>query len=139
LTGDPRAQLDTVARHLRGTDMAMIEIDHRYHELWWAGVDENWDYAEYQLEKIAYSLENALERRPKRAESAKVFQNTMPGFLKPILDRDPAAFREAYTQMTTLCNSCHELEELGHMWVEPPTARVSSIRAKPDLTPAEGS
>ncbi|MBC8327710.1 MAG: hypothetical protein H8E31_03085 [Planctomycetes bacterium] len=137
LRGDTQAKLDTVAKHLRGTDLAMIEIDHRYHELWWAGVDENWEYAEYQLEKIEYALRNALERRPKRAESAKVFLSTMPAFRQPVLNRDAEVFRGIYSQMTALCNACHELEVLGHMWVEPPTERMSSIHRKPVAPPAE--
>ncbi len=45
LTGDTREKLETITNHLRGFDMAMVETGYRYNELYWAGEDENWDYA----------------------------------------------------------------------------------------------
>ncbi|HET9746149.1 MAG TPA: hypothetical protein VFP97_10565, partial [Chitinophagaceae bacterium] len=75
--GDPKQQIQTIEKHFRGLDVAMIEIDYRYRELFWAGKDQNWSYALYQVDKIKLSLENALERRPKRAASAQHFLQTV--------------------------------------------------------------
>ena len=71
IRGDSQERWTTVERHLRGLDIAMVEIGYRYQELYWAGVDSNWEYATYQAKKIGLALENALERRPKRRASAK--------------------------------------------------------------------
>lgn len=52
LPHSPEARTETLARHLRGLDVAMLEIGHRYSELYWAGRDGNWRYADYQAGKI---------------------------------------------------------------------------------------
>ena len=71
IRGDSHERWTMDARHLRGLDVAMVEIGYRYQELYWAGVDANWQYADYQLKKIDLTLENALERRPERRASAE--------------------------------------------------------------------
>ena len=40
------ARWDAVAIHLRGLDVAMVEIGCRYGELYWGGLDQNWGYAD---------------------------------------------------------------------------------------------
>jgi hypothetical protein len=49
--GSVEGRFHLVAKHLRGFDMAMVETGHRYAELYWAGKDANWAYADYQLAK----------------------------------------------------------------------------------------
>ena len=61
IRGDSHERWMTIGRHLRGLDVAMVEIGYRYQELYWAGVDSNWEYADYQVKKIDLALENALE------------------------------------------------------------------------------
>ena len=45
--GDSGQHWQTVEKHLRGLDVAMMEIGYRYAELYWAGMDSNWEYADY--------------------------------------------------------------------------------------------
>ena len=73
IKGNEQEKLETIENRFRGFDMAMVETGYRYQELYWAGQDENWEYADYQLEKIQKAIENGLERRPKRAQSAQHF------------------------------------------------------------------
>ena len=75
IKGDKQSQIETIEKQFRGFDMTMVETGYRYQELYWAGQDENWDYAQYQIEKIRKTLKNEFERRPKRAKSAEVFLN----------------------------------------------------------------
>ena len=67
---EQRLQLE---RHLRGFDVAMREVGDRYVDLYWAGEDANWEAAAYELQKLRLAIENGLERRPKRATSARPF------------------------------------------------------------------
>lgn len=69
LKGSAHSQIDTIARHLRGNDLAMWEVGYRYSELYWAGANENWDLADYQLTKIRLAIDLAIERRPGRKAS----------------------------------------------------------------------
>ncbi|CDS98105.1 exported hypothetical protein [Sphingobacterium sp. PM2-P1-29] len=73
IKGNEQKKLETIENQFRGFDMAMVETGYRYQKLYWAGQDENWGYADYQLEKIQKAIENGLERRPKRAQSAQHF------------------------------------------------------------------
>src|SRR5687767_11143659 len=73
LKGTTDEKLAQIERHLRGLDVAMAEISYRYGELLIAGKTRNWEYAQYQTEKIDLSLRLAIERRPKRGKSAEPF------------------------------------------------------------------
>lgn len=127
LAGSNQQRFDTVAKHLRGTDVAMIEIDHRYSELYWAGQDLNWSYAAYQLEKMETALRNAIERRPNRAQSAQLFLAGLPRMREAVNAGDPPLFAERFAELTTRCNACHAMEDMGYLKVRTPTIRITSV------------
>jgi hypothetical protein len=52
LHGSADARFAQIENHLRGLDVAMVEIGYRYTELHFAVQDRNWDYADYQAGKI---------------------------------------------------------------------------------------
>jgi hypothetical protein len=107
----------------------MWEIGYRFTELFYAGEDGNWDYAKYQAEKIELALRLALERRPKRAQSAQAFLNDdLPVVRQAIESRDPAIFRDAIERLRAGCVRCHTDEKLPFFTVELPERRVSSVR-----------
>ena len=129
LKGDEDQKLETIAKHLRGFDMAMVETGYRYQELYWAGKDENWEYAAYQAEKIKIAIENGLERRPKRAESAKNFLNVaLPEMDSSIASRDTTQFTRAFNALTANCIACHALEKVAYVTVKTPVERQSPVR-----------
>jgi hypothetical protein len=128
LTGDTRQKLETITDHLRGFDMAMVETGYRYSELYWAGYDENWEYARYQIQKIELALERGLERRPARAESAQPFMNqSIPEMGQAVESEDPDHFMREFENFTQSCNSCHAAEEVPHFHVKSPKTRQSPI------------
>lgn len=130
IQGDSDERWATVARHLRGLDVAMVEIGYRYDELYWAGIDSNWEYADYQVAKVMLSLQNALERRPKRRPSAEeLFLPALDEVKRAVGMRDSAAFERAFGALTAGCNSCHSAEGVASFYVEPPSVRRSPIRA----------
>ena len=125
----PEERVRQLERHLRGTDVAMWEIGYRFTELFYAGEDGNWDYAKYQAEKIDLALHLALERRPKRAQSAQPFLNDdLPAVQHAIAARDTTAFRGAMDRLRAACVRCHTDEKLPFFTVEPPERRVSPVR-----------
>ena len=129
LKGDENQKIETIAKQLRGFDMAMVETGYRYQELYWAGKDENWEYAAYQAEKIKVAIENGLERRPKRAASAQNFLNiSLPEIGKAIANRDSTQFTLAFTALTANCLACHALEKVAYVTVKTPVERQSPVR-----------
>jgi len=129
LKGDENEKFETIANQLRGFDMAMVETGYRYQELYWAGKDENWEYALYQSEKIKVAIESGLERRPKRAGSAQNFLDVaLPDIQKAISSKDTLLFSRSFVALTSSCIACHAQENVPYMWVKTPEVRQSPIR-----------
>ena len=129
IKGDKQKQIEIIERQFRGFDMAMVETGYRYQELYWAGYDKNWEYADYQFKKLKKSINNGLERRPKRAHSAQYFLNTiLPEFKQVILEKDSTKFMHAFNTLTVNCNACHSMEHVPFFTVKPPESRQSPIK-----------
>ena len=129
IKGTEAEQIKTVEKQFRGFDNAMVETGYRYQELYWAGKDQNWKYADYQLEKIKIAIENGLERRPKRAKSAEHFLTyVLPEMKKSFEKKDTVIFNKNFQTMTISCNSCHAMEKVPFFSVQIPTERQSPIR-----------
>ena len=127
--GTEQEKLETIENQFRGFDMAMVETGYRYQELYWAGQDENWEYADYQLEKIRKAIENGLERRPKRAKSAEHFLTVaLPEMGNALEKRDTTVFNKNFQMLTNSCISCHAIEKVPHFTVKKPLYRQSPIR-----------
>jgi hypothetical protein len=125
LAGTVDEKFGTVAKQLRGFDMAMAETGYRYTELYWAAQDSNWEYAEYQVQKIRTAIENGLERRPRRAKSAETFLTiVLPAVEEAIAQRNATVLRESMGPLRSTCNSCHEDEEVAFIQVGDPPART---------------
>jgi len=135
LTGANDERFARVAKHLRGFDVAMAETAYRYSELYWAGRDRNWDYADYQIGKIETAVANGVERRPRRAASARMLDGAVAPVRSAIAQRDAAAFDSAFTTLTATCNACHQAERVPFIRVQPPTVRASVVNAGADASP----
>ena len=127
LDGSVDERFEQVARHLRGFDVAMVETGHRYVELYWAGSDSNWGYAEYQLTKIQTAIANGVERRPKRGQSARMLDGALQQVSDAIRTRDGTAFEPAFTALTSACNACHRAEDVAFVTVRVPLHRLSPV------------
>ncbi|OGS71498.1 MAG: hypothetical protein A3G95_03665 [Flavobacteria bacterium RIFCSPLOWO2_12_FULL_31_7] len=129
IKGTEAEQIKTIEKQFRGFDNTMVETGYRYQELYWAGQDENWEYADYQLDKIKLSIENGLERRPKRAKSAEHFLTyVLPEIKKTLEKKDIEIFNKNFQTMTINCNSCHSMEKVPFFSVQIPTDRQSPIK-----------
>lgn len=129
IKGTETEQIKTIEKQFRGFDNAMVETGYRYQELYWAGQDQNWEYADYQIEKIKIAIENGLEHRPKRAKSAEHFLTyVLPEMKKSIESKDTVNFNKNFQIMTINCNSCHAMEKVPFFNVQIPIERQSPIR-----------
>ncbi len=133
LAEDRSAQRDELQRHLRGLDVAMVEIGYRFNELYWAGRDRNWPYAKYQIEKVELAMKLALERRPKRAASSKPFLDETIPLVKKAIEQaaatgDRKVYDDAMGRLRTDCMKCHVDEDVPHFTVYFSKIRTSFIR-----------
>jgi mono/diheme cytochrome c family protein len=126
LTGDILEKLDTLADQHAGFSRTMVEVGYRYSELYWAGEDENWEMAEYQLEHIEEAMHAGFQRRPARKASSQMFMTqAVPAVGQAIAARDQDEFREQFQRFTTHCNACHAMEQVGFIQVHVPTVRYN--------------
>jgi hypothetical protein len=110
----PEKQVEAIDRQLRGFDMAMFEVNYRYIEMYFAGMEGNWDYALYTGEKMAWAIQNGFERRPRRRANAEgiFFQEAYPKVLEAIRKKDIALFKERVDVLRHACNACHVAEKV---------------------------
>jgi len=122
IKGTEAEQIKTVEKQFRSFDNSMVETDYRYQDLYWAGQDQNWQYDEYQLEKIKIAIENGLERRPKRAKSTENFLTyVLPEMKKTLEIKVTVIFNKNFQTMTINCISCHAMEKVPFFSVQIPT------------------
>lgn len=128
LSGTDDERWSTVADQFGGFAHAMHEIQYRYQELYWAGLDGNWEYALHHLEHIEEAMEAGLERRPARAKSATSFVNdNIPTLEKVLEDGDSEGFEAAFEVFRISCNSCHAMEDMPFIHVKTPEIRMTVI------------
>jgi hypothetical protein len=129
LTGDTHAKFDMVAEQLGGFDQTMMEVGYRYQVLYWAGEDQNWALARFQIEEMEGTVERGLIRRPERRQNAKDFLETaLPQLDEAALRQDQALFRERFEALRANCISCHVLEDMAFLNVTIPEVRVYTLK-----------
>lgn len=118
-----------IEEQLRGFDIAMVEVGYRYQELYWAGIDQNWEYASYQLSKIQKTIELGVIRRPARKASSEDFLNRAIPQMESVIElKDSAGFFWEVESFTQACNTCHAKEKVPFFTVRLPLERQSPIR-----------
>ncbi|TVP43636.1 MAG: hypothetical protein EA341_17815 [Mongoliibacter sp.] len=129
LEGTTEEKLDEVAHQLGGFSRTMVEVSYRYSELYWAGMDENWGYADHQVEHIIEAMEDGLKRRPVRAESSESFmEETLPMMEEIIKKENKEEFIKGFQMLTSACNACHAKEGESFIMIQTPENRTSPVR-----------
>lgn len=120
--------INNIESQFQGFSRTMTETGYRYQELYWAGMDENWQYAEYQREHIEEALEDGFVRRPDREASAQQFMNVALTEMKEVIEAgNKEKFLENFTRFTASCNTCHAMEDVAFMVVKIPENRNTII------------
>ena len=90
-----------------GEFMSSIQVHHN--KLWFAGANQNWKLADFEIHEIYEAIENIQKYQTERKESKMI------GMINPAMDSVNAAiqkessvlFKSSYTLLTTTCNNCH--------------------------------
>ena len=127
IQGTTNEKLNQMSQHLRGFDMAMVETGYRFSELYFAGLGQNWDYAKYQVKKLRLAINNGLERRPGRKNSAEMVFPVIGIVEETIKKKDHGAFLESMDTLVTTCNTCHGAEGVSSFHVEVPRRHSSPL------------
>src|ERR1700744_3719913 len=85
----------------------------RHAKLWFAGKQNNWDLAAYEIDEIKEGLEDAARLHPTFdgvpvAEMIKsIIDPRLEELEKAVREKSSAKFGDAFDELTGGCNSCH--------------------------------
>jgi hypothetical protein len=107
----------------------MIEAQLRYFKLWYAGRDNNWALADFEVEQIRESFDNASRIFPTIPLASKHMIIQPANELDSAIEaKDSTKFARAFDKLTAACNGCHEAASLGFIVVrEPRTSPVETL------------
>lgn len=94
-----------------GEFMSGIQAHHS--KLWFAGQNENWELAQFEIDEIKESLDDIRKYETDRKESQLI------PMINPALDsignavhkKDIQAFKRSFVFLTATCNACHVAAE----------------------------
>ena len=108
-------QIDSLQSNINGTYQSgfgefMINIQIHHAKLWFAGINQNWELAEFEIEEIEEALEDIQKYQSDREET-----KTIPIIFAPldsvriaIDNKNLNNFKHSYILLTNTCNACHK-------------------------------
>ena len=115
-----KIQLDNVYKPGFGFLMTNIQAHHA--KLWFAGINENWKLAQFEVKELKEITEE-IEKYQKDRKETELMNMIEPGLVdveRAIENKDLKTFKESYTQLTTACNECHKLTDFEYNIVKVP-------------------
>jgi len=96
-----------------GEFMSSIQAHHA--KLWFAGNNQNWRLADFEVHEITETVGYIRKYQAERKESQLI------GMINPALDsvntairqKNPALFISSYKLLTNTCNECHRAADFG--------------------------
>jgi len=115
-------QLDKTYKPGLGEFMTAIQLHHA--KLWFAGQNQNWPLADFEIHEIQESLDDIDVFCKDRPEVKSI------GMLKPAIDsvtnaigqKNLQSFQHSFSLLTNTCNNCHKATDHGFNVVMLPTS-----------------
>jgi hypothetical protein len=118
-----------------GEFMSSIQVHHS--KLWFAGQNQNWKLADFEMHEIVEAIENIKKYQAEREESQKIdmISPALDSINKAIRQENSAAFKNSFVLLTNTCNNCHHAVSFEFNVVKiPETAPFSNQSFKVDTT-----
>ena len=104
-------QIDKSYKPGFGEFMSSIQVHHE--KLWFAGINQNWKLADFEIGEIKESLEDIqtyCTDRPER-KSLTMIDRPLDSISYAIQQKDEALFKKSFITLTNTCNNCHRTTE----------------------------
>ena len=90
-----------------GEFMSSIQIHHN--KLWFAGQNQNWKLADFEIHEIIENIDAIKKYQSERKESQEIdmLEPALDSMNAAILQKNPLAFKNSYILLTNTCNDCH--------------------------------
>lgn len=109
-----------------GEFMSGIQAHHS--KLWFAGQNENWKLADFEVHEIMEAIEDIQIFQTERKESQMVDMiiPALDSINYAIQQRNTSLFKSSYTLLTKTCNSCHRATDFEFIVVKIPDTQPFS-------------
>jgi hypothetical protein len=96
-----------------GEFMSGIQVHHA--KLWFAGQNQNWELADFEIHEIMEALDDIQNVNTDRPEvkSIKMINPPLDNLNKAVQNHDITSFKTNFVLLTATCNSCHQATEHG--------------------------
>jgi hypothetical protein len=124
--------VDNVYKPGLGEFMSQIQVHHA--KLWFAGKEQNWDLADFEIGEMQEALNDIPKYCANRPEVKSLSMITAPVYNidNAIKEKDEAKFVNNFTLLTTTCNNCHQETNHGFIAIKiPDIPPVSNQEFKP--------
>ena len=123
--------IDQLADIQPGTAVQMKEVGDRLWVVYYAGIDGNWELAEYQIHEAESAISKLDITRPKRLELFKAFtEEDMKPLHEAVDSKDADGFKAAFDKVVKACNACHKKEDHGYILWKIPSERPTYLETK---------
>jgi len=114
---------------LRLNDL-MVATQLRHFKLWYAGLVQNWQLANYELGQIRAAIADTTRFYSNGGDKkASMMSEPTDELDDAIKTKNIEKFRRAYVKLTAACNACHEATGFGFIKIREP--RLSPIETSP--------
>lgn len=96
--------------HKPGFGDFMGSIQNHHDKLWFAGINENWELASFEIHELEELFEDIKTVHPNREEtqSLPMIDPGLKAVEKAVKEQNKEEFKKGYTLMTNACNTCHQ-------------------------------
>lgn len=119
-----KSSLNSMTNYKPGFGDFMSSIQSHHNKLWFAGINENWDLADFEMHELEEYLEAIEEIHPNREETKLIsmIETNIDLVEDAIEEQDKEKFIKEYTNMTNTCNTCHKATDHGFIHIIVPEA-----------------
>jgi hypothetical protein len=102
-----KMQLNTAYKPGLGEFMSNIQVHHE--KLWFAGIAENWQLADFEIHEIMEAVGDIKQYAADRPETKSIImlQPAIDSIGKSIQQKDVQSFKRNFQLLTTTYNNCH--------------------------------
>ncbi|MBS1528090.1 MAG: hypothetical protein JST19_20760 [Bacteroidetes bacterium] len=134
-----QTQVDSLKKKLDSTYRPglgefMMGIQEHHAKLWFAGLDKNWELADFEVHEIGETIGDIKQYCTDRPEvkSIGIIDPAISSISSAIKQKDEEAFKKGFAALTDGCNNCHRDNNHGFNVITIPTGLpVTNQQFKP--------
>jgi len=123
-----QSQIDSLQKKLNhtyrpGLGEFMLGIQQHHAKLWFAGINKNWQLADFEVHEIGETIDDIKQYCTDRPEikSIGIIDPALSSITAAIKNKDDQAFKKSFIDLTVGCNTCHKDNQHGFNVIITPT------------------